>query len=402
MDSPKFDIDDDENTIFVTPPRTRDSPSLNPREVFQGQLTPFVIAQTDISDMADPFDDVDLNAQCGEDTPARSDVLDHLESIDSIGLSFDAHEEPLDTSGTEHYILESDLPSSNKATPNPFEKWVRTLHKRATLRRKTESSETRGSSIGDGHQPMGLRRKLSSKLRKSASGSSLGFVMAVKSASVSLASFSVAPRSRRTTGRSSKYQRTDRSSRGSITAARVSEDSSYLARGIINDAAVTNRAIRRRRVLEEIISTEESYVGDIRFLMNVSLVLIPLWMIIANNFSQVYITLLASIPTLSVSLRSSINRNLNEIVELHDDLLGDLHRAVPHSEYTQKDYIVCGPPPLPGQGHHRWRSLDAVPENTDDLSWIQKIPGLTTEAPVAAEVARAFGRRVCCTLLPMP
>jgi len=44
---------------------------------------------------------------------------------------------------------------------------------------------------------------------------------------------------------------------------------------------------------------------------------------------------MASIPTLSLNLRASINRNLNEIVELHEELLGDVHRVVPHSEYTQ-------------------------------------------------------------------
>jgi demethoxyubiquinone hydroxylase (CLK1/Coq7/Cat5 family) len=103
--------------------------------------------------------------------------------------------------------------------------------------------------------------------KKSSSGSSFGFVTAVKSASISLASFSVAPRSRRT-GVSSRQQRTDRSSKAS-NVGRLSEDSSYIARGIVIDQAVTNRLLQRRRVLEEIISTEESYLADVRFLMNV-------------------------------------------------------------------------------------------------------------------------------------
>jgi hypothetical protein len=46
-------------------------------------------------------------------------------------------------------------------------------------------------------------------------------------------------------------------------------------------------------------------------------------------------------------------------------------------------------------GHHRWRSLDAVPENTTGANWLQKIPGMTAEPNVAAEVARVFGNKVC-------
>jgi hypothetical protein len=104
------------------------------------------------------------------------------------------------------------------------------------------------------------------------------------------------------------------------------------------------------------------------------------------------VTLMASIPSLSLNLRASINRNLNEIVELHEELLGELHRVVPHSEYTQPIPVETT---LPGSanGHHRWRSLDAVPEDKSG-TWLQKIPGMTAEPKVAAEVARVFGKKV--------
>lgn len=107
-------------------------------------------------------------------------------------------------------------------------------------------------------------------------------------------------------------------------------------------------------------------------------------------------TLLASIPSLSMNLRASINRNLNDIVELHEEILGDLHRVVPHSEYTLPDYNLPTLSP-PSNGHHRWQSLDAVPENTNSLSWLQKVPGMTAEPNVAAEVARVFGNKVKCS-----
>lgn len=99
-----------------------------------------------------------------------------------------------------------------------------------------------------------------------------------------------------------------------------------------------------------------------------------------------------------MSLRSSINRNLGEIVELHEELLGDLHGIVPHSEYSQSDYVK----PLKdfsGRGHQRWRSLDAVPENVDSLEWVHKVPGMTAEPATAAEVAKLFGKNVCIPLV---
>jgi hypothetical protein len=98
-------------------------------------------------------------------------------------------------------------------------------------------------------------------------------------------------------------------------------------------------------------------------------------------------------PSLSLSLRSSINRNLNEIVELHEEILGELHRVVPHSEYTQVDHAESSRPSLVS-GHNRWRSLDAVPEHSKGSSWLQRVPGMTAEPQIAAEVANVFGKKV--------
>lgn len=36
------------------------------------------------------------------------------------------------------------------------------------------------------------------------------------------------------------------------------------------DPEVMDRALHRRRILEELLSTEEGYIGDIRFLLNAS------------------------------------------------------------------------------------------------------------------------------------
>jgi hypothetical protein len=109
--------------------------------------------------------------------------------------------------------------------------------------------------------------------------------------------------------------------------------------------------------------------------------------------SQVYGTLLSSMPTLSESMRNSITQNLNDIVALHDELLGELHKAVPSSEYTHTEELLRKLPPV-ALNHRRWHSFDAVAENTGKFKNLTKLQGPTADASVAAEVANVFGRKV--------
>lgn len=158
--------------------------------------------------------------------------------------------------------------SENPPPKLPFRKWVRSLKRRNNL---SEGGET---CTGDDRckypEPSNpfrlvIHRRL--RHRFSSSGSSLGFVTAVQSASTSLITASAAAPSRRRHGRS----RAERSSRASLSTPRVSKDVGPLERAE-EDFTATQRAFERRQILEELISTEESYIGDIRFLMNVSFV----------------------------------------------------------------------------------------------------------------------------------
>ena len=278
----------------------------------------------------------------------------------------------------------------------PFHRWMRTLHKRA---------QRRYEALGGGEvlPPYLLDADCGSSLDgsihhgQSSSGSSFRFVAAVRSASISLTSASVLTRSRRNTHLSVRgYPRTDRSSRASVSGTRHSEDSFCLDRQVSADPAVVERALQRRRILEELISTEESYIGDVRFLMNVRVCVCAKSYVVSRSLTtQVYVTMLASLPTLPAGLRSSINRNLTDIVELHEEILGELHRAVPHSEYTQVDILPQQVPPAPAvRGHHRWRSLDAVPEDKDGVSWLRDVPGVLADPQTGAEVAKIFSKKV--------
>ena len=118
------------------------------------------------------------------------------------------------------------------------------------------------------------------------------------------------------------------------------------------------------------------------------------------NAAKVYVTILASLPTTPAGLRSSVNRNLTDIVELHEEILGELHRLVPDSEYTQLEVPIKRIQSNSStRGHRRWRSLDAVPEGRDGISWLREVPGMVAEPQTAAEVAKIFLKRVRRSLL---
>lgn len=124
-------------------------------------------------------------------------------------------------------------------------------------------------------------------------------------------------------------------------------------------------------------------------------------------YQKVYITILASLPAFSASLRSSINRNLTEIVELHETILGELHRVVPHSEYTQFEDHHDAKVALRAitdhthgtfHAHRRWKSMDAAAGDHTGCfpPGLHEFPGLTSDPQVAAEVSKIFGKRVQC------
>ncbi|KAK4168546.1 hypothetical protein QBC43DRAFT_102069 [Cladorrhinum sp. PSN259] len=307
---------------------------------------------------------------------------DKPNALDKISLTGGAVEVQQDLENKEYFppnVTHIDLAERQPASEptKSFQRWIKSFQKRSMRRQEMMWSDrdlTPGLFDSEGRSSMTWE----SAHHRQSSDSSFGFVTAVKSASISLTSVSVLTRSRRNTLRSSRgHSRTDRSSRASVSGARLSEDSVCPERQMILDPAVIERSLQRRRILEELITTEESYIGDVRFLMNV------------------YVTILAALPTLPPGLRASINQNLTDIVELHEEMLGELHRVVPHSEYTQLEIPVQLPPSTPGiRGHQRWRSLDAVPEDKDGVSWLRDVPGMLSEPQTAAEVAKIFTKKM--------
>ena len=76
-------------------------------------------------------------------------------------------------------------------------------------------------------------------------------------------------------------------------------------------------------------------------------------------------------------------------------MLGELHRVIPDSEYSQADHLFASSKfPNPRSGHRRWASLDVLPEDQVSLRRLEKEPGVFSDPQVAAEVAKVFSKRV--------
>ncbi|KAK6387624.1 hypothetical protein LTS17_000893 [Exophiala oligosperma] len=170
--------------------------------------------------------------------------------------------------------------------------------------------------------------------RKRLSGASSAFVHTMKTASVSNASFSILPRSLRL-GRS-----TD--SYGLFGShIRQSTDSERPATSASVDEAAFRRGMRRRQTLAELMTTEESYISDLKALI------------------YLYSTLLASTSTISNKLRSSILRNVQDLLHMHERLLDRLHQ-VAYEAAVRKWADTTSPRHLGSpQRHRRWRSMES-------------------------------------------
>jgi hypothetical protein len=97
--------------------------------------------------------------------------------------------------------------------------------------------------------------------------SSIDCVTAVRSVSATIASASIAPRSEKS-GVTDRLHPGKRSSHYSET--RKSTESSSGALGTIVDESAWLRSAQRRKIVEELISTEESYIADLKVLVNAS------------------------------------------------------------------------------------------------------------------------------------
>ncbi|TGO90356.1 hypothetical protein BPOR_0068g00230 [Botrytis porri] len=296
-----------------------------------------------------------------------SRVSSTMRNLAEVGLQV-IHD--LDEKAAHHarFSLDSPIPMEPKPVvtnqANPFEKFLLTIKRRGGHRKTTSCDMPRNRIEGDLFEsPIASQRP---GHRKSLSGSSYGFVNNMKSVGTSLASFSIAPRSR--TGMSSRHQRTDYSSRASY-AGRASEDNgNCLSRAFILDKEVIKRMEQRQGVIEEILSTEKAYLDDIQALI------------------RVFEGLLITIPILSQSLRKSIVITLKDIWNHNNELYNELVTVVANTNKSSGVGVVNPPSHPPVKGHKRWQSLGEAPASNPTESRGRHIG----DPKVAGEIAKVF------------
>jgi len=223
-----------------------------------------------------PLEEIDLDANSTLTPPEGKSELEkvaqdrvdhdvHFPNTTNHGLGgIGAQEETRLTTQESH-----PAPHVTDTISQPFRRWMSTLRHKNLSRRKPLTARTERWSLDDcedSDQPKGAAR---SRHQKTSSHSSSAFITAVKTASISLASVSVAPRSRQA-ARSSRFRSEHRSSEQSQIDGRPSMDNSRKLSGPFMDEAAWDRALRRRKILEELVSSEESYVADLKVLRNVT------------------------------------------------------------------------------------------------------------------------------------
>lgn len=164
------------------------------------------------------------------------------------------------------------IPHTTASKTHPFRRWMTTLRRKNSRRQGNLIPRLERWSLDDFDDVKPAKLTLpgnenTTKHKKSSSWSSSGFVTAVQSATASLVPLSIAPQSRKTR-RSGLLRSGHRSSKISDGVNRASIDSSQGSQ--IIDEAAWGRAIQRRRTLEELVSSEESYIADLKVLINVS------------------------------------------------------------------------------------------------------------------------------------
>lgn len=202
----------------------------------------------------------------------------HLDESELFDL-YEAMQVPLpegrfsDNTASEPYVEEEEeqvLPAEI-ANPQPFRRWLSTLRRRHLQRRNDRASESLRLSLDiENRAKDALLRPppMQAPLRRHSESvsSSMGGVLTMKSASMTAASASIAPRSE--SGFQSRARIGNRSSH--YSDVRRSLDSHPGPLGPVIDETAWLRSLQRRKIVEELIASEEGYISDLKVLINVS------------------------------------------------------------------------------------------------------------------------------------
>lgn len=129
--------------------------------------------------------------------------------------------------------------------------------------------------------------------------------------------------------------------------------------------------------------------------------------------------ILTAVPALPAQTRASIQQNISQILQLHEDLLADLHMVVPHADRTQSAHQETYP--ITRAKHIRFHSADLMPERFVEHKIARRLrhsldigrspnrrpQGLVTDTETVGDIARIFNihvsvSRARCLLLIFP
>ncbi|KAK4964134.1 hypothetical protein LTR66_012460 [Elasticomyces elasticus] len=318
---------------------------------------------------------------------------------DSFGSVESEHQKEASTND-----VSIEVPPSHSAKPadqveqtdtgeKPLKRWLSTLRRRRQKRKRGLITRLERWDLDDQEMTSSLRmqspRRRNVHHKSDSFASSVGIITAMKSATATLASVSIAPLSKRATVLSGHLRHRRRASMQLGSEPRTSIDSNAPSLSPWLDEAARQRSRKRREKIEELIRTEENYVGDLKALTNA------------------YFTILTPNMSMSSFTRTSAQQNVTRILELHDDLLSELHRVVPHAEYDQtmsrKEAL-----PAPSRSHIRWHSAEIVPPRVSGLTAVKEnrrslnISRSSEQEPlvlhctpeVAADVAKVFDKQM--------
>ncbi|KAH7394498.1 hypothetical protein BKA66DRAFT_438839 [Pyrenochaeta sp. MPI-SDFR-AT-0127] len=294
-----------------------------------------------------------------------------------------------DTAGRSPHTESKTALSTLPVSSQPFRRWMSTLRRRHAQRRKslvTEVAGLSGNMMNTDSIVLPLPNQLQESTRRMSDSisSSMGCVTAMKSASMTIASASIVPRS--DVGFNVKGGLTNRSS--NFSEARRSLESHRGTFGPIIDESAWLRSLQRRKVVEELIASEESYIADLKVLIND------------------YFMIISTLPTLPGQLKSSIQQNITQILHIHEDLLAELHQAIPQADFThsanQESY------PVTKAKHIRFHSADIIPGRFAEHKATRRLRhsleigrspdrrprGLVTDTKTVREIAKIFNKHM--------
>lgn len=119
--------------------------------------------------------------------------------------------------------------------------------------------------------------------------------------------------------------------------------------------------------------------------------------------------ILTALPSLSGQTKSSIQQNISQILQLHEDLLAELHRTVPQADFTKSAQQEIYP--VTKAKHIRFHSADIIPGCFTEHKVTRRLRhsldigrspdrrprGLVTDTKTVGDIARIFNKHVCST-----